>query len=138
MCKGFCIYDKENRCKLRPARSDLVYFISCDTPWSGRPWGAGRPGRSSAARRLVNSGRIIGAAAGAAAGALTGAIIQENQAARYGPPPAGWLSIRALGRDAGLYYRPYTGRIYDLRGVHPVTYARRRYRPAFPQTVIDY
>jgi Glycine zipper len=34
----------------------------------------------------------IGAAAGAAAGALTGAIIQQDQAARYGPRPPGGLT----------------------------------------------
>ena len=34
-------------------------------------------------------GASIGAAAGAAAGALTGAAIEQDQAARYGPPPPG-------------------------------------------------
>jgi uncharacterized protein YcfJ len=55
----------------------------------------------------------IGAAAGAAAGALTGKIVQENQAAGYGYPYARWA-----GRS-GFYYSPYTGRVYDLRGVPP-------------------
>ncbi|PYL62459.1 MAG: hypothetical protein DMF24_04085 [Verrucomicrobia bacterium] len=61
----------------------------------------------------------IGAAAGAAAGALTGRIVQENQAARYGPPPpGGWPFARWAGRP-GFYYSPYTERVNDLRGVPP-------------------
>jgi len=61
----------------------------------------------------------IGAAAGAAAGALTGAIVQENQAARYGPPPPGCFPFARWAGTPALYYSPYTGRIYDLRGVPP-------------------
>ena len=61
----------------------------------------------------------IGAAAGAAAGALTGAIIQENQAARYGPPPPGGFPYARWAGTPGFYYSPYTGRVYDLRGVPP-------------------
>jgi hypothetical protein len=54
-----------------------------------------------------------------AAGALTGAIIQENQAARYGPPPPGGFPYARWAGTPGLYYSPYTGRVYDLRGVPP-------------------
>ena len=59
----------------------------------------------------------IGAAAGAAAGALTGKIVQENQVSQYGPPPpGGWPYARWAGTP-GFFYSPYTGRVYDLRGV---------------------
>ena len=61
----------------------------------------------------------IGAAAGAAAGALTGAIIQENQAARYGPPPPGGFPYAGWAGTPGFDYSPYTGRVYDLREVPP-------------------
>jgi hypothetical protein len=61
----------------------------------------------------------IGAAAGAAAGALTGAMVQENQASRLLSAAAGWLSIRALGRDARLLLQSLPGCVYDLRGIPP-------------------
>ena len=82
-------------------------LTSCDTPvGQGAAWGAATGAIIGGAATGHVRAASIGAAAGAAAGALTGAIIQENQAARYGPPP-------------GLYYSPYTGRVYDLRGVPP-------------------
>jgi hypothetical protein len=61
----------------------------------------------------------IGAAAGAAAGALTGAIVQENQAARYDPPRRVAFHLRAGQGTPGFYFSPYTGRVYNLRGVPP-------------------
>jgi hypothetical protein len=61
----------------------------------------------------------IGAAAGAAASTLTGKIVQENQAAGYGPPPPGGYPFARWAGRSGFYYSPYTGRIYDLRGVQP-------------------
>jgi len=64
-------------------------------------------------------GASIGAAAGAAAGALTGAAIEQDQAARYGPPPPGGFPYARWAGTPGLYYSPYTGRVYDLRGVPP-------------------
>src|SRR6266481_5925194 len=60
-----------------------------------------------------------GAAWGAATGALTGAAIQQDQAARYGPPPPGGFPYARWAGTPGLYYSPYTGRVYDLRGVPP-------------------
>jgi len=56
---------------------------------------------------------------GAAAGALMGAIIQEDQAARYGPPPPGGFPYARWAGTPGFYYSPYTGRVYNLRGVPP-------------------
>ena len=61
----------------------------------------------------------FGAATGAAAGALTGAAIQADQAARYGPPPPGGFPFARWAGTPGFYYSPYTGRVYNLRGVPP-------------------
>ena len=93
---------------------------SCDTPvGQGAAWGAatGAIIRGAATGRV--RGASIGAAAGAAAGALTGAAIQENQAAGYGPPPPGGFPYARWAGTPGFYYSPYTGRVYDLRGVPP-------------------
>ena len=93
---------------------------SCDTPvGQGAAWGAATGAIIGAAATGNVRAASIGAAAGAAAGALTGKIIQENQAAQYGPPPpSGYPFARWAGRP-GFYYSPYTGRVYDLRGVPP-------------------
>jgi predicted small secreted protein len=64
-------------------------------------------------------GAAIGAAAGAAAGTLTGIAIADSQAARYGPPPPGGFPFARWTGTPGLYYSPYTGRVYNLRGVPP-------------------
>jgi hypothetical protein len=64
-------------------------------------------------------GAAIGAAAGAAAGTLTGIAIAESQAARYGPPPPGGFPVARWTGTPGLYYSPYTGRVYNLRGIPP-------------------
>jgi len=93
---------------------------SCDTPvGQGAAWGAATGAIIGAAATGNVRAASIGAAAGAAAGALTGKIIQENQAAQYGPPPpGGYPYAQGTGRP-GFYYSPYTGRVYDLRGVPP-------------------
>ncbi len=39
--------------------------------------------------------------------------------ARYGPPPPGGFPIARWAGTPGFYYSPYTGRVYDLRGVPP-------------------
>src|SRR5947199_8521249 len=71
------------------ALSALI-LSSCDTPTGqGAGWGAATGAIIGAAATGNVRGASIGAAAGAAAGALTGRIGQENQAARYGPPPSG-------------------------------------------------
>src|SRR5437588_1284235 len=99
--------------------SSLV-LSSCDTP-VGQGAGAG-----AAAGAIIGGaatghvrGAAIGAAAGAAAGALMGAAIQEDQAARYGPPPPGGYPYARSAGTPGFYHSPYTGRVYDLRGVPP-------------------
>jgi predicted small secreted protein len=94
-------------------------LTSCDTPvGQGAAWGAATGAIIGGAATGHVRAASIGAAAGAAAGALTGAMIQENQAARYGPPPGGFPYARWAGTP-GFYYSPYTGRVYDLRGVPP-------------------
>jgi hypothetical protein len=100
----------------------LSFFIlsSCDTPTGqGAGWGAATGAIIGGAATGHARGAAIGAAAGAAAGALTGRVIQENQAAQYGPPPRGGYPFARWAGRSGFYYSPYTGRVYDLRGVPP-------------------
>ena len=93
---------------------------SCDTPvGQGAAWGAATGAIIGAAATGNVRAASIGAAAGAAAGALTGKIVQENQAAQYGPPPPDGYPFARLAGTPGLYYSPYTGRVYNLRGVPP-------------------
>ena len=95
-----------------------LFLSSCDTPTGqGAGWGAATGAIIGAAATGNVRGASIGAAAGAAAGALTGRIVQENQAAQYGPPPPGGFPYARWAGRPGFYYSPYTGRIYDLRGV---------------------
>ena len=97
--------------------SSLV-LSSCDTP-AGQGAGAGAAAGAiigGAATGHVRSA-AIGAAAGAAAGALIGAAVEEDQAARYGPPPSGGFPFARFSGRPGLFYSPYTDRLYDLRGV---------------------
>ncbi|HEY4271171.1 MAG TPA: glycine zipper domain-containing protein [Candidatus Udaeobacter sp.] len=95
-------------------------LTSCDTPvGQGAAWGAATGAIIGGAATGNVRAASIGAAAGAAAGALTGKIIQENQAAQYGPPPSGGFPYARWAGRPGLYYSPYTGRVYDLRGVPP-------------------
>ena len=93
---------------------------SCDTPvGQGAGWGAATGAIIGAAATGNVRAASIGAAAGAAAGALTGKIVQENQAAQYGPPPPDGYPFARWAGTPGLYYSPYTGRVYNLRGVPP-------------------
>jgi hypothetical protein len=93
---------------------------SCDTPvGQGAAWGAATGAIIGGAATGNVRAASIGAAAGAAAGALTGKIVQENQAAGYGPPPPGGYPYARWAGRSGFYYSPYTGRVYDLRGVPP-------------------
>src|SRR6187401_3473121 len=95
-------------------------LASCDTPvGQGAAWGAATGAIIGGAATGHVRAASIGAAAGAAAGALTGAIIQENQAARYGPPPPGGYPYARWAGRSGFFYSPYTDRVYDLRGVPP-------------------
>jgi predicted small secreted protein len=93
---------------------------SCDTPvGQGAAWGAATGAIIGGAATGNVRGASIGAAAGAAAGTLTGAAIEQDQAARYGPPPPGGFPYARWAGTPGLYYSPYTGRLYNLRGVPP-------------------
>jgi hypothetical protein len=93
---------------------------SCDTPvGQGAAWGAATGAIIGGAATGNVRAASIGAAAGAAAGALTGKIIQENQAAGYGPPPPGGYPYARWAGQPGLFYSPYTGRMYNLSGVPP-------------------
>src|SRR6476646_6364646 len=97
-----------------------LFLTSCDTPvGQGAAWGAATGAIIGAAATGNVRAASIGAAAGAAAGALTGKIVQENQAAQYGPPPPGGYPFARLAGPPGFYYSPYTDRIYNLRGVPP-------------------
>jgi len=100
----------------------LCSFIvsSCETPaGQGAGWGAATGAIIGGAATGHVRGAAIGAAAGAAAGTLVGAAIQEDQVARYGPPPPGGFPVARWAGTPGFYYSPYTGRVYDLRGVPP-------------------
>jgi Glycine zipper len=95
-------------------------LTSCEMPvGQGAGWGAATGAIIGGAATGDVRYAAIGAAAGAAAGALVGAAIEEDQAARYGPPPPGGFPFARWAGRPGFYYSPYTGRVYDLRGVPP-------------------
>ncbi len=102
--------------------SALGSFVlsSCETPvGQGAGIGAATGAIIGGAATGHVRGAAIGAAAGAAAGALVGAAVEEDQAARYGPPPPGGFPFARWAGTPGFYDSPYTGRVYDLRGVPP-------------------
>ena len=93
---------------------------SCDTPvGQGAGWGAATGAIIGGAATGNVRGAAIGAGAGAAAGTLVGAAVEEDQAARYGPPPPGGFPFGRWAGPPSFYYSPYTDRIYDLRSVPP-------------------
>jgi len=93
---------------------------SCDTPTGqGAAAGAGAGAIIGGLATGRVRGAAIGAAAGAAAGALIGHAIQEDRAREYGPPPPGGYPFATRAGGPGMYRSPYTGRVYDLRGVPP-------------------
>ena len=97
-----------------------LLLSSCETPvGQGAGWGAATGAIIGGAATGHVRGAAIGAAAGAAAGALIGAAVEEDQAARYGPPPPGGFPFGRWAGTPGFYYSPYTGRVYDLHGVPP-------------------
>jgi hypothetical protein len=97
-----------------------LFLTTCDTPvGQGAAWGAATGAIIGGAATGNVRAASIGAAAGAAAGALTGKIVQENQAAQYGPPPPDGYPFARWAGTPGLYHSPYTGRVYNLRGVPP-------------------
>jgi hypothetical protein len=91
---------------------------SCDSPTGqGAGYGAAAGAILGAAATGKVRGAAVGAAIGAATGALIGASIEADEAARYGPPPPGGYPFGRYAGRPGFYYSPYTGRVYDLRGV---------------------
>src|SRR4029077_19868028 len=94
---------------------------SCDTP-TGQGAAAGA-GAGAIIGNIAGRGGArstgIGAAIGAATGALIGHAIQEDRAREYGPPPSGGYPFATRAGGPGMYRSPYTGRVYDLRGVPP-------------------
>ena len=93
---------------------------SCDTSTGqGAAAGAGAGAIIGGLATGRVRGAAIGAAAGAAAGALIGHAIQEDRAREYGPPPPGGYPFATRAGGPGMYRSPYTGRIYNLRGVPP-------------------
>ena len=94
---------------------------SCDTP-TGQGAAAGA-GAGAIIGNIAGRGgarsTLIGAAIGAATGALIGHAIQEDRAREYGPPPPGGYPFAQPAGRPGMFHSPYTGRVYDLRGVPP-------------------
>jgi hypothetical protein len=85
-------------------------LASCDTPvGQGAAWGAATGAIIGGAATGHVRAASIGAAAGAAAGALTGAAIEQDQAARYGPPPPGGFPYARWAGTPGLYYSSLYG-----------------------------
>src|SRR4030095_3824197 len=80
-------------------------LTSCDTPvGQGAAWGAATGAIIGGAATGNVRAASIGAAAGAAAGALIGKIIQENQAAQYGPTAAGGYPYARWAGRSGFFY----------------------------------
>ena len=95
-----------------------LLLSSCETPvGQGAGWGAATGAIIGGAATGNVRGAAIGAAAGAATGALIGAAIEADQAEAYGPPPPGGYPFGQRAGRPGFYRSPYTGRVYDLRGV---------------------
>jgi hypothetical protein len=91
---------------------------SCDTyAGQGAGWGAATGAIIGGATTGRVQGAAIGAAIGAASGALIGHAIAQEEAARYGPPPSGGYPFARYAGRPGMYFSPYTQRVYDLRGV---------------------
>ena len=91
---------------------------SCDTP-TGQGAAAGA-GAGAIIGGIAGGGprsAAVGAAIGAATGALIGHAVQEDRARQYGPPPDGGYPYAKPAGGPGMYRSPYTGRVYDLRGV---------------------
>jgi hypothetical protein len=94
-----------------------VLLNSCDSPiGQGAAIGAGL-GASAGGGHHGGHHALESAAAGAAVGALIGAAIEEEQAARYGPPPGHGYPLAQPAERPGFYFSPYTDRLYDLRAV---------------------
>jgi hypothetical protein len=95
------------------------FLTSCDQPTgAGAAYGAAAGAVIGAAATGHVRGAAIGAAAGAATGALIGHAIQEDQADRYGPPPAGGYPYARWSGTPGLVISPFPPhRLVDVRGI---------------------
>jgi hypothetical protein len=93
-------------------------FSSCETPvGQGAGYGAATGAIIGGAATGRVRGAAIGAGIGAATGALLGAAIEEDQYGYYGGRPVSYYPYARPAGRRGFYRSPYTGAIYDLRGV---------------------
>jgi predicted small secreted protein len=91
---------------------------SCDTPTGqGAGFGAATGALIGAAATGTGRGAAIGAGIGAATGALVGASIEADQYGYYRGHPVGYYPYARPSGRAGFYHSPYTGAVYDLRGI---------------------
>jgi hypothetical protein len=92
---------------------------SCDTyAGQGAGWGAATGAVVGAAATGSVRGAATGAAIGAGTGALIGAAVSEEEAARYGPPPAhGYVVAQWAPSRRGFVRSPCSGAIVDVRGI---------------------
>ena len=94
-------------------------LASCDTyVGQGAGWGAATGAVVGAAATGNVRGAAAGAAIGAGTGALIGAAISEEEAARYGPPPAHGYVV-ARWDHPGFVRSPCSGALVDVRGIPP-------------------
>jgi hypothetical protein len=87
----------------------LTVLAGCSSP-------AGAGAAAGAATGAVVGGPI-GAVAGAAGGAIIGAVVGRSEARKYPPPPGGKYPVATVTSRSGFVVSPYTGRLYDVRGV---------------------
>jgi len=93
-------------------------LTSCDTPTGqGAGFGAATGAIIGGATTGNVRGAAIGAGIGAATGALLGASIEEDQYGYYGGRPVSYYPYARSSGRRGFYRSPYTGHLYDLRGV---------------------
>ena len=120
-------------------RLDCLYsHFMRHSGWSGRSMG--RCDRGDHRRRgdWSCSGRVNWRSCGSGRRRLNRRNHSGESSCALWSAAAGWLSIRALGRDARFLLQSLHGtRLRPSRSSTRWTYARRRYWPAFPQTVID-
>ena len=93
-------------------------FSSCETPvGQGAGYGAATGAIIGGAATGHLRGAAIGAGIGAATGALLGASVEQDRYGYYGGRPVSYYPYaRSTGRR-GFYRSPYTGNLYNLRGV---------------------
>lgn len=93
-------------------------LTSCDTPTGqGAGWGAATGAIIGGATTGHVEGAAIGAGIGAATGALIGASIEQDRYGYYRGRPANYYPYARSTGTRGIYRSPYTGHIYNLRGV---------------------